>query len=188
MGKGKRYLLMFITLGLVVTFSGLIGLWVAPHAAAQYWQALPPYNVLWPLWSPPLSPVNPVTGVAAPLVTELTAGTVLPVQPALVWDPAQAAPWALYNTPLTFGGGLVYFDQLYGLNPWPPNYLQDQVTGSPIPISLIGTWSLLLPTTLGHLEYFIPLANTTYALTYGITGQPFLDLLTAAQIWGLPPI
>ena len=47
----------------------------ANHAQAQYWQALPPYNLLWPLWSPPLesshhnpSPVPILTDL--PLVSE----------------------------------------------------------------------------------------------------------------------
>lgn len=39
---------------------------------AQNWFNLPPYNILWPLWSsdllPDLSPVHPVTGLPTPLV------------------------------------------------------------------------------------------------------------------------
>ena len=158
---------------------------------AQYWASLPPYNVLWPLWSPPLSPLDPVTGVSTPLITSLTSNTILPVQPALAWDPVAYAlkpPWALYNIPAAFGGGLAFYDFEYGLNPWPPSYLVDSTTGSPSPIALPLGWSLILPTGLGHLEYFIPIANLTYAVTYGITPAEYLSLLTSAQIWGLPPI
>ncbi|MGA1864012.1 MAG: hypothetical protein ACMUHX_03010 [bacterium] len=53
---------------------------------AQYWAALPPYNLLWPLWSPILSPPDPITGLPSPLTTELTSSTILPVQPGLAWD------------------------------------------------------------------------------------------------------
>ena len=155
-------------------------------AHAQYWAAMPPYNVMWPLWSPALSPLDPVTGLATPLVTSLTRNTVLPAQPALVWDPYQTTPWALYNAPLAFGGNVMYFDQVYGLNTWPPSYLLDATTGAPAPISLPLGWSLYLPTDLGHFEYFIPIANLTSGITYGISNADFLSLLTAAQIWGLP--
>ena len=47
------------------------------------WVALPPYNVMWPLWSPALSPISPITGLTTPLLTSLTRNTVLPVQPGL---------------------------------------------------------------------------------------------------------
>ena len=150
---------------------------------------MPPYNVLWPLWSSILSPIDPLTGLSTPLVSSLTANTLLPVQPALAWDPCQPAPWPLYNAPLAFGGGLLFFDVAYGLNKWPPAYLTDPITGAPSPITYITTlWPAFLPTSLGHLEYLIPTANLAYGLTYGITGPAFLNLLTAADIWGLPPI
>ena len=177
-------LLMTVIFALMVS----AGLFKQSPTEAQYWSLMPPYNVLWPLWSPILSPINPVTGLATPLVSELTASTMLPVQPCLAWDPCQPLPWMLYNTPPLFGGGLVFFDEIYGLHPWPPPYLQDPITGAPAPITFLGTWSLIDATDVGHIEYLIPLANATFALTYGIRGAPFLNLLTSAQIFDLPPI
>jgi hypothetical protein len=50
---------------------------------AQYWALLPPYNLLWPLWSPVLSPPDPLTGTPTPIITELSATTVLPMQPTI---------------------------------------------------------------------------------------------------------
>jgi hypothetical protein len=61
-------------------------------------------------------------------------------------------------------------------------------TGAPAPVNLLTTWSLLSPTSLTEWEYYLPLANINYALSYGLTGSAYLNLLTAAQIWGLPPI
>ncbi|MGA1791352.1 MAG: hypothetical protein ACMUIM_07695 [bacterium] len=181
---------LFLSLFILIIFISMAIIGVIKHSTteAQYWALMPPYNVLWPLWSGILSPINPVTGLAAPLVTELTAATMLPIQPCLAWDPCQPLPWALYNAPPLFGGGLTFFDEVYGLHPWPPPYLLDPLTGAPAPITFLGTWSLIDATSVGHIEYLIPLANATFALTYGLRGQPFLDLLTAAQIFGLPPI
>jgi len=181
-GRKSRRLSLFTTLAFTLLIVSCLSLVVISSVEAANWQPMPTYNVLWPLWSPALSPGG------VPLVTDVTKNTILPVQPGLAWDPAQPLPWALYNAPATLGGGLLYFDQIYGLNTWPPKYMQDPVTGAPVPITLPLTWTLLLPTSLAHLEYYIPLANATYALTYGITGPAFLSLLTPAQIWGLPPI
>jgi len=179
MFKGKRYL---ITLGtFLIIISCLI---LLPIAEAQYWTALPPYNILWPLWSPGLSPIDPVTGFTTPLLTSITRDTVLPVQPALVWDPYQTVPYLLYNTPPTFGTGLLYYHDVYGINPWPPSYLLDPVTQAPAPISLPLSWSLLSPYALGEFESYVPIANIIYSLTYGLSGQSFLDLLQPFDIWG----
>jgi hypothetical protein len=70
----------------------------------QYWAAIPPYNTLWPLWSPVLSTVSPKTGIGTPIVTSLTTKTTLPVQPGLTWDPSFGYPWLLYNSTI----GLAY--------------------------------------------------------------------------------
>ncbi len=154
---------------------------------AQNWFALPPYNLLWPLWSPALSPVNPITGLATPLINELTANTVLPAQPGLIWDPftfPKGPPWLLYNVPANFGGGLVYWDLVYGLNPFPPSYLLN-ASGLPIPITLKPNYAALLPTKTKGFATWVDIANILYASTYDIST---LGLLTAVQIWGLPII
>ena len=123
---------------LIATFSIIIGLVVVPVIHSQNWQAIPPYNILWPLWSPTLSPPDPVTGVPAPILNQLTSNTILPVQPIMGWNPNSflwpmsiTMPWFFYNGPT----GVLFFDVLYGLNPWPPPSFLDPA-GAPIPISL----------------------------------------------------
>ena len=173
-----------------------MGLLRPPATEAQTWALMPPYNVLWPLYSPALSPrvgpVDPLTGLAAPvpLVTSLSNDTILPVQPGIAYDPSQPWIWFLYNTPLEYGGGLLWYSWEYGLNPWPPAYLQDPVTGAPNPITwtVPGAWEILGEWVPEHAEWFLPTANATYALAYGLTGQPVLDLLTWDQLFGLPPL
>ncbi|MGA1796239.1 MAG: hypothetical protein ACMUIL_10305 [bacterium] len=178
--------------GVVLSFAilALIGLMVVPSVQAQYWTALPPYNVLWPLWSSVLSPVNSVTGLPTPLVSQLTQNTVLPVQPVLAWDPSQSLPWALYNTPPILGGGLTYFSPFYGLNPWPPSYLLDSGTGLPAPLGLPVGYGALPPTDVTAGIDVITLGNIQFLLEYptNLFGIPQSSLLTIADIWGLPLI
>ena len=129
-----------------------ITLLCTPIVQAQYWAALPPYNTLWPLWSPPLSPTNPLTGLPTPIVSNLSPSTVLPVQPALTWDPYQDNPWLLYNTPI----GMAYYDPIYGVEMWPPDYLKDPITGLPntIDLSLLKTYYTALgPTKSDWMRY-----------------------------------
>lgn len=169
----------------------IISLILLASAQALYWTPLPPYNVLWPLWSPALvTDFDPALGVGTiPLVTSLTRNTILPVQPGMAWDPCQpgveAFPWLLYNAPAAFGGGLVYWDVYYGLNPWPPSYMLDPATGAPAPITLPLTWTLLGPPGLSHFGWFVPLSNAIFSLRYGV---PIADLLTTADIWGVTPL
>lgn len=150
---------------------------------AQYWEALPPYNLLWPLWSPELSPVPP-TGMPfpVPLLSSLDNTTVLPVQPVLAWDPALEFPWLLYNIPPTFGGGLTYFDPFYGLNPFPPPYLLDDV-GAPLPIGLPVDYGALPPTDMNSFAPYVSIGNLFYNALYPVD---LASLLTVANIWGLP--
>jgi hypothetical protein len=162
----------------------------SPAVHAQYWQAIPPYNLLWPLWSPALSPPSPITGVPTPLLSSLTPNTVLPAQPALLWDPSYELPYLLYNIPFAFGGGMTYFDPYFGLDPWPPPYLLDPLTGAPAPISLTAGFGALSPLPL--LETTIFYANLLYISQYPWLGfgvlNPITDLLTPGEIWGLSPI
>ena len=48
---------------------------------AQNWVSLPPYNTLWPLWSSILSPIDPVTNLPTPIVSDLSSSAILPLQP-----------------------------------------------------------------------------------------------------------
>jgi len=176
---GKKTLHWGVIALVILAAIVLIG---TPLAQAQYWQALPPYNLLWPLWSPALSPVDPLTGLATPLVATLSNATILPTQPALAWDPAQKFPWLLYNIPALLGGGLTYFDPFYGLNPFPAPYLLDPV-GLPLPITLPLGFGALPPTDITDFAPYVSLGNLYYNTVYPNT---LSSLLTAAQIWGLP--
>jgi len=164
-------------------------------APAQNWQSLPPYNILWPLWSPALSPVNPTTGKATPLITSLSRNTILPVQPCLGYNPSSPIttgmgdilPYLFYNTPT----GVVSFDLYYGLNPWPPAGLLNPATGAPNPLTLPAGYSLLAPLALNPVEYgyLVDLANLNYLAAYGVAlGVNPGTLLNYAAIWGLPAI
>jgi len=128
----------------------------------QNWVALPPYNTLWPLWSPALSPINPDTGLPTPLVTSLTPSTVLPVQPGLTWHFALGHPWLLYNTPL----GMAYYDPFTGIDLWPPDILINSITGLPITITLPSTYAILPPTPAWWILQEVPAANWEYITTY----------------------
>ena len=143
--------------------------------AGGNWINLPPYNTLWPLWSPPLSPVNPLTGLATPIVSNLYPNTVLPVQPGLTWDPNLEYPWLLYNTPI----GMAYYDPYYGVNTWPPRYLQDPLTGGPAPIdlSLVLGWSTLAPTKTAWLSSTVPVSNNTFINAYPAYAVAYETLL-----------
>ena len=158
--KNNFFNILFFFILLIIGL-GIIYIVPAP-TEAQYWTSLKPYNTLWPLWSPALSPVDPITGKTVPVVSNLTSTTVLPVQPGLTWDPAWPNPWLLYNTPQ----GLLFYDPLYGINQWPPNYLIDPTTGAPIPITLPAGFPLLAPTDVSWLQNNLPTANTTYQLSF----------------------
>jgi hypothetical protein len=173
----------------------VMSLFISRITFAQTWQALPPYNILWPLWSPALSPVNPATGKPTPLITSLTRNTVLPVQPCLGLNPnnpvvtgmGDLLPYFFYNTPT----GLMYFDLWYGINPWPPNGLVNPTTGAPVPLNLATGYSFLgLPNLRGtEFSYIVDLANLSYLAAYGTAlGVNPGSLLNYATIWGLPPI
>jgi len=153
-----------------------------PGGAAINWQAIPPYNLLWPLWSPLLSPADPVTGLPTPLLSFLDNRTLLPLQPIPFWDPARDYPFFMYNIPELFGGGLTYFDVFYGLNPWPPSYLIDPLTGLPAPITLPAGFANLSPTAV--LPGLVFTGNLLYSEQYGV---PVTNLLTAGDIWGALP-
>lgn len=188
----------------------ILFLMVGQLAMAQTWQALPPYNFLWPLWSPALSPVDPVTGLKNPIVSALYPSTVLPLQPGLAWYPIFDYPYFLYNSPV----GLQYYDLVYGINPWPPSYVLDPVAGAPIAITPPVGYSFLPVTDPAWIQTNVPIANLAYlaeypnlalaaytlSLPYNLTGldpwlasliyptPAFSSLLTAAQILGYAPV
>lgn len=198
------------TISVMILFLMVILLTGIHCADAVTWQVLPPYNFLWPLWSPALSPVDPVTGLPVPIVSELAAATVLPRQPGLAWNPIFDYPYFLYNSPV----GLQYYDLLYGINAWPPGYSLDPLTGLPIPITPPVGYNVLPPTGAAWLQTNLPIANLAFlaeypslalaAYTAGLTASliglnpwlaslvyptpSFSSLLTAAQILGYAPV
>ncbi|MGA1825672.1 MAG: hypothetical protein ACMUIP_13520 [bacterium] len=162
---------------ILILFIGIVS--YAPIAQAQYWVELPPYNTLWPLWSPALSPVDAITGEPVPIVSSLASSTILPVVPGLTWDPALPYPWLLYNTAAS---GLAYYDPFTGINLWPAPYLLDEA-GAPAPISLPDNYAALSPVDYGAAAWILSnlaLANNSFLLS------PF-GLLEVKPGWYLPP-
>ncbi len=174
---------------LVVFITGLAFFQIqSPSRVSAYWHPLPPYNTLWPLWSPILSPVDSLTALPLPIVSELTPNTVLPIQPGLTWDPREANPWLLYNSPY----GLCYYDPLIGIDLWPPSSLLDPLTGlaAPIDFLLLKTnYTALAPTSTSWLTAAVPLANlfffNTYPSIFVASTPAFSAFLTPAQLLGL---
>ena len=78
--------------------------------------------------------------------------------------------------------GVVYYDPLFGIDLWPPEYLLDAL-GQPQPInlSLIKGWSTLAPTKTSWLSATIPVANNAYYTSY----PQFAPLLSPASVLGL---
>lgn len=156
--------LLSLSMFFILIFCPLVGAQVPTTTTtlSTNWAALPPYNTLWPLWSPALSPVNPATGLPTPLVTSLKPNTVLPVQPGLTWHPSLGHPWLLYNTPM----GMAYYDPFTGIDLWPANILINMITGLPINITLPPTYANLPPTPAWWILQEVPAANWEYLAVY----------------------
>jgi hypothetical protein len=181
LGWGIIGLLIFLTVLLISS----------PAVQAQYWVPLPPYNLLWPLWSPALSPPDPVTGVPTPILGAVTTDTFLPQEPILLWDPAlRGFPYMLYNIPEPLGGGVIFFDLYFGLNKWPPSYLIDPITLFPAPISLPSGFAMYPPPPPDPFQDFISWGNQYFLAQFppGLFNTSATSLLTTAEIWGLPPL
>ncbi|MGA1868295.1 MAG: hypothetical protein ACMUJM_07085 [bacterium] len=188
MYRNKKLLLVSGVLFLVMS------IFIAPQLFAQYWQALPPYNILWPLWTDALSPEDPITNFPAPLVNSLTSTTQLPVMPAFVWDIGHnniwGFPYFLYNAPVVLGSGLYYYDMITGFNPFPPpNYTlaEGEIFINPLPVG----YEYLIPSSqFMNFGWLTILANNEYVSNfYGIPGAlGYYDLLQADELWGTPPV
>ncbi|MGA1869610.1 MAG: hypothetical protein ACMUJM_13820 [bacterium] len=152
---------IIVSIGFILPLTAYAVPLVAP--ATPYWVNMPPYNTLWPLWSPSLSPIDPITLAPTPIVSSLTPSTVLPLQPGLTLDPRNSYPYLLYNTPL----GMAYYDPFWGVNLWPPSNLLDTL-GNPLPIdlSLILGWSTIAPTSSTWLLANVPVGNSAYYNAY----------------------
>jgi len=177
---------------LLIIFAALSGILIySPIVHAQYWTNLPPYNTLWPLWSPALSPINDITGQPTPIVNSLSPSTILPVVPGLTWDPSFPYPWLLYNTAAS---GLAYYDPFTGVNLWPAPYLQNDV-GLPQPIALPDNYASLSPIDYGAVSWLtsnLAIANNAFSLSpLGLWSPkpdwylpPFIQYLTPLEILG----
>lgn len=180
MSKIRRLLFCFLFIGLVTVF------FINSQASSQFWEAIPPYNFLWPLWSETLSPPSPITGVPTPIVSELTATTVLPIEPVWGWDIRNGYPGFAFNGP----NGLWCWDIVYGLRPfgWPGWALQ-----------LPANYQYLVP-PFNDIDFAIQAnqANLIYTTTasavfdplwpfgpYPIT--PYAELLLPNLLWGTTP-
>jgi len=147
---------------IMVISSVVLSLVCSPALQAQNWVALPPYNTLWPLWSPALSPINPSTGLPTPIVTQLTHNTILPVQPGLTWYPQLSYPWLLYNTP----AGMAYYDPVNGINLWPPTIFM----ALSLPLTLPPDYANLPPTDPAWITTTVPVANSALLSFLSIFG------------------
>ncbi|MGA1824477.1 MAG: hypothetical protein ACMUIP_07405 [bacterium] len=176
---------------MVVLICLIAGFIISSTVSAQYWQAMPPYNILWPLWSDVLSPN--VSGVPTPLVSSLTSTTQLPVMPAFVWDIGPyniyGHPYFLYNAPASLGGGLFYYDQLTGFNTFPPSeYL---LPGGGLYVNpLPAGYEYLIPGIgFNNFDWHTVLANNAYIayFAYVPDALSYYDLLPGDELWGSPP-
>lgn len=177
---------------LILTLIMILGLMITSSVQAQDWAIMPPYNLLWPLWSEAYSPISPATGLPTPLLSEVTSSTILPVQPTYLFNPngfelpmGYVNPWLLYNSPT----GVIYYDVFFGINPFPPPDLQNPVTGAPVPIALPLNWSLIEIPPLSLALYTIELGNLSYMIAYGNDlGVNPLSLLTYYDVYGTPGV
>ncbi|MGA1867943.1 MAG: hypothetical protein ACMUJM_05275 [bacterium] len=182
----KKFLLLILTL--MVAWALIL----SSSVQAQDWVAMPPYNLLWPLWSEVYSPISPTTGLPTPLLSEVTSSTILPVQPTYLYNPngfelpmGYVNPWLLYNSPT----GVIYYDVFFGLNPFPPPELLDPTTGAPVPIALPLGWSILKPPPLSLALYLFELSNLYYMIGYGnALGTDPASLLTYYDVYGTPGV
>jgi len=156
------FFIMYVVFAFCSPLGAQIPLTTVTLSTTANWVALPPYNTLWPLWSPALSPINSYTGLPTPIVTNLYPSTVLPVQPGLTWDPYLGHPWMLYNTP----SGMVYYDPFVGINKWPASILQNSITGLPINLTLLLGYESLPATPVWWLLANVPAANWNYLTVY----------------------
>lgn len=161
-------------------------------AQAQEWAAMPPYNLLWPLWSEVYSPPDPITGIPTPLLNQVTSSSILPVQPIYLWNPygyefpmGFIQPWLLYNSPM----GVLYYDTVFGLNPFPPSGLLDPLSGLPSPIALPLNYTSLAIPSLGLALYTFELGNASYLTAFGNNlGINPASLLTYYDVYGTPDV
>lgn len=194
---GKNYFLYKFFLGLAIMITICF---FSLKTNAQLWQALPPYNILWPLWSPALSPPDPVTGEPTPLITELKKNTLLPVQPALVWNPDLPYYYLIYNyinpyyptaAPIVKYWDLAEYAVIgtyggYIFQDWPPpNLLQiiepyiNTFVTVPNPITLpVGYENLITIDPSLWLNWFVQPANIAWEDAYGVNP----NLLTASAL------
>ena len=142
---------------------------------AQYWQAIPPYNLLWPLWVDALSPLG------VPALSTIDVDTVLPIQPCWVWNNDLNYPWFLYDFSPGIAGGLLYYDLFSGFLPFG--------TGEVPTLALPLNYQYLVP-TWGATD-FGTWANQSvlfFEITMANAGYPSVlsQLALPVALWGIP--
>ena len=88
----------------------------SPNAVAATWSALPPYNVLWPLWSPVLSPADAAVYMEAPLLTDTS------LVPLMIVPDVNGIGVVIIMEPSMLGMDGFVFDDAWGticdVKPW----------------------------------------------------------------------
>ena len=169
MHKVKKIVLYTIILASITSF------FMLSSVNAQYWQAIPPYNLLWPLWVDALSPLG------VPAVSTIDVDTVLPIQPCWVWNNDLNYPWFLYDFSPGIAGGLLYYDLFSGFLPFG--------TGEVPTLSLPLNYQYLLP-PWGATD-FGTWANQSvlfFEITMTNAGYPSVlsQLALPVALWGIP--
>lgn len=150
MNKRKNLLLCLLILIISIIF------FMNSSVSAQWWESIPPYNLLWPLFVPELSPVDALSGLPTPIVNTLQRDTVLPKWPVWVWNPNRSYPYFLFNGPWT--SNLQFYDYYSGFHPFP-----DPTNVTIPPITLPANWPFAVP-PFSQVDFAI-MANTA-TLTY----------------------
>lgn len=174
MRKIKGYLLCLSVLFLLVTFSYSTGY------SQAYWQAMAPYNVLWPTWPSVLNSYDWLTGQNYPLVSSIYSTTQLPVQPSWVWNPSLNYPYFLYNAPASLGGSVYYFDALTGFAPWSNMSILTPPATYYFSIPPFSSLQFSGYNTDANLGYATATSGIVDAISY-------TSLLTGSTLWGTPP-
>lgn len=80
-----------------------------------------------------------------------------------------------------------YYDIIYGLNPWPPSYASDPLTGGALPLGLPVGYNLLPATDPLWIQTNLPTSNLAYLAQYPSYALGAYNLTLPANLTGLDP-